>query len=170
MFELPIELLDNKNSISETIQSDLQLDIVYNDLFGKQKVSSSLRNKWLNTFTSNTQYLKETQDLLQNNVSDFPSNLEPLTIEIHELLDKMKTNPSFKEKYEYITVEFFEKLNHNEPMLQAISMYTLTSPILALLTPVIMLFITFLVGLSSIKMDYFTAPKFPIKHFHSFYA
>lgn len=145
MFELPIELLDNKNSISETIQSDLQLDIVYNDLFGKQKVASSLRNKWLNTFTSNTEYLKETQDLLQNNVSDFPSNLEPLTVEIHELLNKMKTNPSFKEKYEYITVEFFEKLNHNEPMLQAISMYTLTSPILSLLTPVIMLFIPFFV-------------------------
>lgn len=145
MFELPIELLDNKKSITDSTQSDLQLEIVYNDLFGTQKAPSSLRKKWLNTFTTNTKYLTHTQDLLQNNISEFPTNLESLTIKIRELLDKMKTNPSFKEKYEYITVDFFEKLNHNEPILQAVSMYTLTSPILSLLTPVIMLFIPFFI-------------------------
>ena len=65
--------------------------------------------------------------------------------EIKTLFHEIKENPSFREKYEYITIDLFESLNSNEYMLQLISMYSLTSPLLSLLTPFVMLIIPFFI-------------------------
>lgn len=144
MFKSPIELLNEneQRSISQTCSDDLQLDVVYNNLLGKDDKDSNVRRTWLNTFTTNTTYLKETQKLLDIPVEEFPEKVDSKE-NIVSLLNSMRNNPSFKDKYEYITIEFFEKLNHNELMLQAISIYTLSSPILSLITPFIMIFIPF---------------------------
>jgi hypothetical protein len=145
MFKLPIELLENKSQIPNNTNSDLQLNIVYDDLFGKKKETSAVRETWMTTMTTDTNYLKDTQSILNRPIDDFPSNNESDSTKIHTILQKMHNNPSFKEKYEYITVNFFEKLNHHELILQIISMYTLSTPIITLLTPVIMLFIPFFI-------------------------
>jgi hypothetical protein len=145
MFKSPIELLENKSEITNNTNTDLQLNLVYNDLFGKKENTSSVRKTWMTTMTSDTKYLKETQLILQRTIDDYPSDIESDSIKIQAILQKMYTNPSFKEKYEYITVNFFEKLNHHELMLQVVSMYTLSTPLITLLTPFIMLFIPFFI-------------------------
>jgi DNA mismatch repair ATPase MutS len=75
----------------------------------------------------------------------------------------LKANPSFREKYEYITVDYFEHLNKNEYVLHLISLYSLTSPIISLMTPFIMLIIPFFIlsvrGLSISFSTYVTQLK-----------
>ena len=140
MFKTPIQYLPETKQLSEKCQNDLQLSVIYKDLL-KEDSSSPIRDSWINDYTTNVEFLKDTQTLMKTDIKEF-STKYPFK-KIQETLKELRDNPSFKEKYEYITVEFFEKLNRNEIMLQAISMYTLTSPIISLLMPVIMLFIPF---------------------------
>jgi hypothetical protein len=114
MFKAPIELLDQTKvkTVSDNCANDLQLKEVYNDLFEKTSSDSNslthLRKTWLSTFTTDTSYLKETQSLLsQNKITLSTVNTEP----IRAIINELKTNPSFREKYEYITVDYFEHLN-----------------------------------------------------------
>jgi hypothetical protein len=139
MFKAPIQLLNECNTLTSQTIDDLQLDILYNDILGKEE-EKSVREIWTNHFTTNTAYLKNTQTLLKKGVFN---NQEYKRIK--GLFREIKDNPSFREKYEYITVEFFEAMNTNPHMLQLISMYSLTSPLLSLLIPFIMLVIPFFI-------------------------
>lgn len=140
MFKTPIQYLPETKQLNKQCQNDLQLSVIYKDLL-KDESSSIVRKSWINDYTTNVDFLKDTQALLNTDVKNMPTKYPFKKIE--ETLKELRDNPSFKEKYEYITVEFFEKLNRNEIMLQAISMYTLSSPIISLLMPVIMMFIPF---------------------------
>ena len=141
MFKAPREYVSTC-IIPQECRNDLQLKQIYDDLF-QEESSTNIRNIWLSKFTTNTDFLKETQSLLKIDLTSHVFNVP--FIEIKDMLNEMKSNPSFREKYEYITVDFFESMNKNEHVLQLISMYTLTSPILALLTPFIMIFIPFFI-------------------------
>lgn len=145
MFKAPIQLLNDCNELSSQTISDLQLDVLYNDILGDEQ-SSSVRDIWKKSYTTNTSYLKNTQKLFANiddrvNGTTESSDFDDIKTLFHEIKD----NPSFREKYEYITIDLFESLNSNEYMLQLISMYSLTSPLLSLLTPFVMLIIPFFI-------------------------
>jgi hypothetical protein len=148
MFKAPIELLDQTKvkTVSDNCANDLQLKEVYNDLLEKTSSDSNsltqLRKTWLSTFTTDTTYLKETQRLLSQNKNPISTvNTE----QIKGIIDELRTNPSFREKYEYITVDYFEHLNKNEYVLHLISLYSLISPVVSLITPFIMMIIPFFI-------------------------
>lgn len=145
MFTPPIKLLRCNSEIPDNTKNDLQLEVIYNNIFGEKTLNTGMRETWLSTMTTDTDYLKDTQSILAHSLSEFPSDLEADSIKTSSILKKMYDNPSFKEKYEYITIKLFEKLNHHEHMLQLISMYTLSTPLITLLTPVIMIFIPFFI-------------------------
>ena len=144
MFKAPIQLLNNCNKLSSQTINDLQLDVLYNDILGDEK-SSRVRNIWKTNYTTDIVFLKDTQKLLKN-IAESECLAETTNFdEIKSLFHEIKNNPSFREKYEYITLDLFESLNSNEYMLQLISMYSLTSPLLSLLTPFVMLIIPFFI-------------------------
>ena len=133
MFKAPIQLLDQSKvkTVSDNCANDLQLKEVYHDLLEKTCCDSNslteLRKIWLSTFTTDACYLKETQSLLsQNEITLSTVNTEP----IRAIINELRTNPSFREKYEYITVDYFEHLNKNEYVLHLISLYSLISPVI----------------------------------------
>jgi hypothetical protein len=145
MFKSPIELLDSndRKTITKETNQDLELSVVYEDILGPSV--TSVRDSWLNTFTTKTPFLKDTQRLLSFPSSRFPKPLVSESKRIQTILDTMWNNVSFREKYEYITFGLFEKLNSNDSILQMIAMYTLSSPIISLMTPIVMLFIPFFI-------------------------
>ena len=71
--------------------------------------------------------------------------------EIYEEWKDLKADKDFKDRYNYIDWENtgyfgnFEVLNKNSTFLQVLSVYNLSAPIIALLVPIMMLFIPFLV-------------------------
>lgn len=142
MFKTPIQYLSNTKQLTNDCVNDLQLDIVYNTVLGCES-SSEIRKSWLNDYTTNVQFLKDTQEILSDNKDQGHSN--NLLDIVKKKINQMKENPSFCEKYEYITVEYFKNFNRNESILQAISMYTLSSPIFSLIMPVLMLFVPFFI-------------------------
>ena len=136
----PINYLSETKSLTENCQTDLELNILY-DKFLNYTSNSLVRKAWLSNYTTNITYLKDSQQLLKN------TELLPIinTDKVKSLWNKMTSNKGFKEKYEFITFDFFEHFNRLELFMQAIAMYTLTSPILSLSLPILLLFAPFFI-------------------------
>jgi Cdc6-like AAA superfamily ATPase len=139
-FKNPITYLSSTRKLSDTCIKDLELKQMYNDLL-KEDSESPVREMWMNNYTTNTDFLKETQKLLTFSNKFLVKDTE----EFEKLWKKYTDNVGFRETYEYITFEKFYYLNNYEPILQAISMYTLTSPALSLISPFLMLLVPFFI-------------------------
>ena len=142
-FKLPIYYDKNKENLNPTIIKDLELnetyDIsgtpIYNHIFNTKTIfGDKVLKQYPELYTTNTNYLKDTQNLLKKYNSE-------------ENLDDIKNDTNFKEKYHYLEwkLSFCESLNTNSEFLQVLSMYNLSSPILSLLMPVFVLTIPFFI-------------------------
>jgi hypothetical protein len=140
IFIHPINYLQETKSLTNSCQSDLELNILY-DKFFNYTSNSLVRQAWLSNYTTNISYLKESQKLLQNTTSVPIIN----TNKVKSLWNQMISNKGFKEKYEFITFDYFEQVNRSELFMQVIAMYTLTSPILSLSLPILLLFAPFFI-------------------------
>lgn len=113
---------------------------------------------WSKYYTTDIEYLKQTQTLLEM----FDNELLERCIEQNtehktcvEAFATMKTTwtdfrgtgkiHDFKEKFSYVETPFLSKLNNSSSFLQFLSIYNISSPVIALLTPLIVLIIPFFV-------------------------
>ena len=113
---------------------------------------------WSKYYTTDIEYLKHTQTLLEmfdNELLErcIAQNTEHTTS--IEAFSNMKTTwtelrgtgkiHDFKEKFSYVETPFLSKLNTSSSFLQFLSLYNISSPVIALLTPIIVLIIPFFV-------------------------
>ena len=113
---------------------------------------------WSRYYTTDIEYLKQTQTLLEM----FDNELLERNIEQNtghtgcvEAFLRMKDTwtefrgtgklHDFKEKFSYVETPFLAKLNTSSSFLQFLSIYNISSPVIALLTPLIVLIIPFFV-------------------------
>ncbi len=113
---------------------------------------------WSKYYTTDIEYLKQTQTLLEmfdnellercieqntahTNCVDAFSNMKETWTEFR---GTGKIN-DFKEKFSYVETPFLSKLNNSSSFLQFLSLYNISSPVIALLTPIIVLIIPFFV-------------------------
>ena len=113
---------------------------------------------WSKYYTTDIEYLKHTQTLLEM----FDNELLERNIEQNtkhkdcvEAFLNMKDTwkefrgtgklHDFKEKFSYVETPFLAKLNNSSSFLQFLSLYNISSPVIALLTPLIVLIIPFFV-------------------------
>ena len=167
VFRLPIKYLpkDDQHALSAPIVSDLELidakesestaltrplyarvmNLTDDSIYGKQFL-----HLWSETFTSNVEYLKNTQQLISRlrpsrNLSDDPVDHKP----IEAFWKSMKTNRiGFKDKFGYIDAPPFpiiEKLNTVPAVLQVLSIYNVSSPLISLMMPVFALIVPFFI-------------------------
>ena len=112
-----------------------------------------VRTDMIKYYTTDNKFIKNTKCLLKK-ISLEKNNTQTNTIncdEIYEEWKDLKADKDFKDRYNYIDWENtgyfgnFEVLNKNSTFLQVLSVYNLSAPIIALLVPIMMLFIPFLV-------------------------
>lgn len=151
-FRYPIEYINEKTEIKKNVLEDLEL-IKFNNpdetiqgiveqviepktIFGKKCVPELCKYT-----TTNKKFLKHTQSIVQK----YPSVVQ--NVQLH---DKMASNwysivndNNFIDKYKYVDVQFFRKLNNSSLFLQLLSIYNLSSPMLFFIVPVIMLLVPF---------------------------
>jgi len=73
----PIDYLETKHSISPTVKSDLELEsTIYPIVFGKE---SNLISQWSRSTTTNTEFIKETQDFISR--IEFENNIQKSEIQ-----------------------------------------------------------------------------------------
>jgi len=161
-FKLPIETIDEKIEIQDSIQTDLELmefknpsdlsgntykENLYNSIFQpKNQIEQCITNKWSNFYTNDKGFLNETQNLLTNykNTVSFENDSELCENCYNSCQDITKDN-GFMEKYQYIDLPFLKKYNNDEMCMQMLSIFNLANPVLSLLAPVILLLLPFFI-------------------------
>ena len=152
VFRLPIDYNEKKKSIEKHIIDDLELtnpsdetkQSMYQILFKSDNVfSKNMLKKFAQSYTTDTVFLKETKTLLKT-YSPINSD-KPDCEEIYNIWYDVKTDNGFKDRYNYIDWTFWEFLNTSEPFLQFMSLYHITSPIISLFIPLIILIIPFFI-------------------------
>jgi len=133
-FKLPIQYIENQE-INNIIKIDLEMPQIYKHLVG----DSLLLNQWSSYYTTNKDFLKETQ----RHIVSIPR------IEIdNSILDtyrKFKGETSFVEKYQYIGLKLFKKFNYSTVFLHGLGLYNLSSPVISLFTPLLILIVPFII-------------------------
>ena len=154
LFKLPIIYIDKKYSLQENIKSDLELHnnksySLYNYIFNpSSEYADKIIPMWSEYYTTDISFLNDTKYLIKNfkhieldNSNNFTKNIN----NISEILNEIKEETGFYEKYKYIDINFFKFLNINPTFLQGMSLYNLTSPVISLMIPILMLIIPFFI-------------------------
>jgi len=113
---------------------------------------------WSKYYTTDIAYLKHTQTLLEmfdnellerciTQNTTHTTSVEAFSVMKDTWKDFRGTGKltDFKEKFSYVETPFLSKLNGSSSFLQFLSLYNISSPVIALLTPLIVLIIPFFV-------------------------
>jgi hypothetical protein len=146
-FKLPIQYLNEKRELSDSVACDLELSVqdiscttMYHYLLKpKTQFEEKMIPLWVNTYTTNTDFLEETQTVIKS--VDSLSIESPDYESIMKIWKSTKEDPYFLERYSYMEIEMFEWVNKLPSFLQAISVVNMASPILGFFVPIIFLFI-----------------------------
>lgn len=189
-FKLPIEYLDDKKLLNDYIINDLELkeyksqnsenintkdnydDISNNNnkenlyycLLNPENIfEKNIVNKWSKYYTSNKEFLVESQVLLKEykpNINfvniedtedidrkDISNNSEYISLEesILNNCENVIYDNGFIEKYQYFELPFFSNYNNNSNVLTGLSIYNLAAPAFSLILPIISLILPFLI-------------------------
>lgn len=185
-FPLPISYNAKKIALSQHIVHDLELTkcidpaatSIYSHIcapshcLGKQMLSQIPL-----TYTTDKAFLKDTQRLLKSHslkedlieTCKKEENLEKDTgvnnqfQRVIDIYDEIKNDLSFRDKYYYLDWDHIMFLNKSEWFMQFMSLYNLSSPLLSLFLPIIMLIIPFFIikmkGLSLTMTEYIDVLK-----------
>jgi hypothetical protein len=159
-FKLPIDYLDKTEiyTLRKNVYQDLELEktedlsqnpIMYDYLLQPQtEFSKQTISKWT-TITTNTEFLKETQQVIQElDVYDpikQPVGFTPEYTTIMNIWKSAREDPNFLEKYSFIEFPMFKYLNKMPSFLQTISLINMSSPILSLLMPLLIFIFPFII-------------------------
>ncbi len=158
-FKIPMYYNTKKKQINSNIIQDLELTetidsscvpiydyFVFNkDETKEQKnvVNSKVLEQISEQYTTDVDYLKDQQKLLQNYQS-LPKKQSSNKFYI-DMFDEIKLNLSFKDKYGFIDWDMFEYLNRSQIFLTGLSLYNIISPLISLLIPIFIVIIPFFI-------------------------
>jgi len=154
-FSLPIEFDESKKEIFDNLYQDLELlksddpenPTVYEKIFRPSSdIGKECLQKWCKYYTTNTNFLKDSQKLYKNldALQQSPQHKESVS-KCWASLNTIKTMDNFHEKFQYIDWDQLKFLNKSELFLAILTFYQFASPVLSLLAPIILLLIPFLI-------------------------
>lgn len=150
-FTIPIQHISDTYQTPKNLISDLELDKTHLDvdnktvyeflfkpktIFGKSGISN-----WINTYTTNTQFLKDQQSIISK-FSNYNINIKTVN-KAWNSFKSIKEDTNFLDKFQYIGWDKLEFLNKSSIFLSVLSMYSIVSPLLNLVAPLLLLLIPF---------------------------
>ena len=172
-FKLPISYVADKQEINKNILNDLELieskDPLGNSLYStilnpKSTFGKRFLNDWSKYYTTDIVFLKDSQQFYKSYENQYGGDLKaPVTMVVSVDGDEKTINPhdiydeidklwidiagdvNFKQRFNYIDVPILEKLNKSPGVMQLLSIYNLSSPVISLLSPLILMIIPFFI-------------------------
>ena len=121
---------------------------MYDHIFNPETIyGKRFLDQWAKYYTSDITFLKESQTLIQKcelNHLDLDRSTKEY-LEIHNIWSSIQGDKHFKDKFGYIDIAMLEPLNSSSLFLQILSLQNLASPVISLLTPLIILIIPFFI-------------------------
>jgi ABC-type multidrug transport system fused ATPase/permease subunit len=172
-FRLPISYVADKKEINQNILNDLELieskdplgDSLYSTIFKpKSTFGKRFLNDWSRYYTTDVVFLKESQQFYKSYENQYGGDLKaPVKIigdvggvemtinphEVYDVIDKLWVDiagdVNFKQRFNYIDIPILERLNKSPGIMQLLSVYNLSSPVISLLSPIILMIIPFFI-------------------------
>ena len=151
VFKLPIEYTTKKRPVEKNIITDLELletddhKSLYEDVLNpKTTFGHETMKLWPKYFTYDKKFIKDNQKLIKNFKGlecEYTCNCD----DILTICDDINNEEEFLDKYQYIEFPWFKKYNNNESILLALSLYNMSSPIIAIITPIILMIMPFFI-------------------------
>ena len=142
------DLDKEKEKIEEKDNSIIKQKTMYEHVFNPETIyGKRFLDQWAKYYTSDVTFLKESQTLIQKcelNRLDLDRSAESY-LEIHSIWTSIQGDKHFKDKFGYIDITMLEPLNSSSLFLQILSLQNLASPVISLLTPLIILIIPFFI-------------------------
>jgi len=149
------ELFNNKSDgtntiIDSSIDSSNNYNLYYHVFAPKTIFEKNIINKWSKYYTNNKEFLLESQDLIKNYKPfkrvDFVDNQDiSREVVVYNNCEKIIYDGGFINKYQYIDIPLLNKFNTNSIVLQALSVYNLSTPLISLLIPILFLILPFFI-------------------------
>ena len=119
---------------------------MYEHIFNPETIyGKRFLEQWAKYYTSDITFLKESQTLIQKCQSNQFTHSAESYLEIHDIWNSIQGDKQFKDKFGYIDIAMLEPLNSSSLFLQILSLQNLASPVISLLTPLIILIIPFFI-------------------------
>ena len=128
---------------------------LYYHVFGPKTIfEKKIINKWSKYYTNNKEFLLETQELIKNYVplkkvefSDGPIQNPKVCKDtaLYNNCEQIIYDNGFTSNYQYINMPLLDKFNNNTLVLQALSVYNLSTPVISLAIPILFLLLPFFI-------------------------
>ena len=148
-FKLPIEYLDEKvvHTLSDVVASDLELvsatasDPMYDVLLKpKHQFAKDMIPCWKKSFTSDTEFLKQSQQVITNAEScESPVDCAAISAIWKDIYE----TTGFHDRYSYIDIDKFHFINNSSKFLGVWTVVNLLSPIFSIILPLILVIAPF---------------------------
>jgi hypothetical protein len=150
-FLLPIELNDKKKLIKKNLLKDLELlhtdtskNGVYQNIFKpNDKYTNNILETFAQYYTTDKDFLNDTQILNKKYVKH--TNDDEKIKNTIKIWDSIILDDDFLEKFQFITWDPIKILNEYSLFLSAMTFYSISSPVLNLAAPIVMLIIPFFI-------------------------
>lgn len=138
--EIPIA--DSLTSSSSSSSSSM-FDVLYSP---KHAVDSLNSTPLMSYYTTDVEFLKDTQrfHLLLRDQS-LCRLQHDLLCKAYDCFNSIQTEDDFHSRYQYIEIGMFKSLNHSPHFMQMLSFYNMFSPLITLLTPIVILILPFFI-------------------------
>ena len=149
-FKLPIEFLDSKTEVPENLYEDLELlemrgisnETIYESIFHPTTLFGEMCiHKWAKYFTTDTVFLQDGQQIYAKMGTAHIN--KKIIMDAWKSWKEIKDNGSFIDQFQYIGIEKLHWLNKSSIFLTFLSLYSILSPALNLLAPLLLFIIPF---------------------------
>ena len=140
---------NNKESDKEKKDNSvIKQKTMYEHIFNPKTIyGKRFLDQWAKYYTSDVTFLQQSQTLIKKcelNHLDLDRSTKEY-LEIHSIWSSIQGDKHFKDKFGYIDIAMLEPLNSSSLFLQILSLQNLASPVISLLTPLIILIIPFFI-------------------------
>ena len=139
--------------IKEKEKEKEKIKTMYEHIFSPETIyGKRFLDQWAKYYTSDVIFLRQSQKLIQcyqtnrhHHHDDHDSAVAKSYSDIHDIWSSIQGDKNFKDKFGYIDITMLEPLNSSSLFLQVLSLQNLASPVISLLTPLIILIIPFFI-------------------------
>ena len=141
------EIINISNIVFEDNFDTSNSNYLYNEIFKPKNIFARLScNEFSKYYTSNKIFLKDNQKFIKSiDPNKFYKFSNDESLEVINLINNIKNESGFIEKYQYLEIPFLKELNNNKSFLQILSIYNLCSPLFSLILPILMIMIPFFI-------------------------
>lgn len=157
-----LEVLETKNE--DDVETKSLFDIIYEPT---HKVDNIIKERLMTCYTTDISFLKQKQQFIKQ-VGKLNLVKRSMITETFDAIDDIINEQDFHSKYQFIEINMFKSLNQNQHFMQMLSFYNMFSPLITLLTPIVIIIIPFfLIRYQGIKLSfstYFSTIKHVLKN------